>query len=94
MTGSDIKNFVNLAYTSAHKHKRRATNEDFDFAADRINIGVVNKSLKLTYQDKYMTAVHEGGHALLSLLNPQATPMNKVTILSKGGSLGHTSFLP
>lgn len=40
------------------------------------------------------TAIHEGGHALVSLLNKNALKMDKVTILSKGGSLGHTSFLP
>ena len=57
-------------------------------------MGVVNKSLKVTEEDKYMTAVHEIGHALTSLLNKHSIPMNKVTILSKGGSLGHTSFLP
>ena len=31
---------------------------------------------------------------MVALLNPEATPLDKVTILSKGGSLGHTSFLP
>jgi ATP-dependent Zn protease len=31
---------------------------------------------------------------MVALLNKDATPLDKVTILSKGGSLGHTSFLP
>ena len=59
-----------------------------------MNIGVVNKSLEVTEEEKYMTAIHEGGHAMVSLLNQNAIKMDKVTILSKGGSLGHTSFLP
>jgi ATP-dependent Zn protease len=61
---------------------------------DRINIGVLNKSLSVQKDELYKTAIHEAGHAMVALLNPDATPLDKVTILSKGGSLGHTSFLP
>jgi len=94
-TGSDIKTFINLAIMSAIKDNRKKANyKDFDFAADRMNLGIVNKSLIVTKEENYMTAIHESGHALVSLLNKNAIPMNKVTILSKGGSLGHTSFLP
>ena len=38
--------------------------------------------------------MHESGHTLASLLNKNSIPFHKVTILSKGGSLGHTSYLP
>jgi ATP-dependent Zn protease len=61
---------------------------------DRINIGILNKSLSVTQDELYKTAIHEAGHAMVALLNSEATPLDKVTILSKGGSLGHTSFLP
>lgn len=59
-----------------------------------MNIGVLNKSLSVTQEELYKTAIHEAGHAMVALLNKWATPLDKVTILSKGGSLGHTSFLP
>ena len=94
-TGSDIRTFINLAILNAIKNKKNKANySDFDFAMDRMNIGIINKSLKITPEEKYMTAIHEAGHTLMSLLNPSSMPLNKVTILSKGGSLGHTSFRP
>ena len=59
-----------------------------------MNIGILNSSLDSDYNEKLMTAIHESGHAMVSLLNKNAIKMDKVTIQSKGGSLGHTSFLP
>lgn len=48
-TGSDIKNFVNLSSINAIKHQRKELiNDDFIFASDRMNIGVINKSLEIT----------------------------------------------
>ena len=90
MTGADIKNLVNTAVIHAVQSKRNeATKSDFDFAMDRLQIGILNKSVHVTTNTFYMTAVHEAGHAMVSLLNPNSTPMSKVTILSKGDSLGY-----
>lgn len=41
-----------------------------------------------------MTAYHEGGHALTNLLTNSTVPLNKVTILPRGGALGYTSMIP
>lgn len=46
----------------------------------------------ITEQDKLLTAYHEGGHALTSLLTEGAVPLHKVTILPRGGALGFVSF--
>lgn len=90
LNGSDIQNFVNIAILNAVKdHRKRAEFKDFEDALDRISIGILNKSIEITPKDKYMTAIHEAGHAMVSLLNKEAFKMNKVTILSKGGSLGY-----
>lgn len=40
------------------------------------------------------TAVHEAGHTLVCLFTKDATPLHKVTIISRGASLGHTAFIP
>lgn len=40
------------------------------------------------------TAVHEAGHTLVCFYTKDATPLHKVTIISRGASLGHTAFIP
>lgn len=40
------------------------------------------------------TAVHEAGHTLVCFYTKEATPLHKVTIISRGASLGHTAFIP
>ena len=89
LTGADIKNIVNIAALNAGKNRKAyVTKDDFDFAFDRLRMGVINKSINPSRDDLYHTAIHEAGHAIISLINPAAVPMDKVTILSKGGALG------
>lgn len=45
-------------------------------------------------EEKQVTAVHEGGHALLAVLLPHADPIHKVTIIPRGMALGVTQQLP
>jgi cell division protease FtsH len=45
-------------------------------------------------KEKKVTAYHEGGHALVAWAMPHSAPVHKVTILSRGRSLGHTLVLP
>lgn len=63
--------------------------EDFEYAHDRVSMGVGRKTLTMSEKQKKLTAFHEGGHALISLLTEGAMPLHKVTILPRGGSLGH-----
>jgi len=57
-------------------------------------MGIGRKNMVVSDKDKLITAYHEGGHALTSLLTDGATPLNKVTILPRGGALGFTSMVP
>ncbi|CAD8090634.1 unnamed protein product [Paramecium primaurelia] len=94
-SGADIQNMVNVAILNAIKYDRQiATTEDFEFAIDRIAMGVGRKNMHVSDKEKLMTAYHEGGHALTSLLTEGAMPLHKVTILPRGGALGFTSMLP
>lgn len=86
---------VNIAILEAIKNeKNEATSNDFEFAMDRISMGIGRKNLVVSDEDKLMTAYHEGGHALISLLTEGSTPLHKVTILPRGGALGFTSMIP
>ena len=51
-------------------------------------MGVGRSKMFVSDKDKLITAYHEGGHALTSLLTEGATPLHKVTILPRGGALG------
>ena len=51
-------------------------------------MGIGRKNLHVSEKDKLLTAYHEGGHALTSLLTDGAIPLHKVTILARGGALG------
>ena len=62
---------------------------DFEHAQDRVNMGIGRKNMVISDKQKKITAFHEGGHALISLLTEGAMPLHKVTILPRGGSLGH-----
>jgi len=95
LSGAHLKNLVNLAILNAIKEGRDlATHQDFEYAIDRIRMGIGRKTMYIEEKDKLMTAYHEGGHTLVSLLTPGAIPLHKVTILPRGGALGFTSMVP
>ena len=56
--------------------------------------GKERRSRKLDDEQKKLTAYHEAGHAILTVLNPVADPLHKITIIPRGMSLGSTMFLP
>lgn len=72
----------------------KATKHDFEFAHDRIAMGIGRKKMFVSDKAKLTTAYHEGGHALASLFTEGAMPLHKVTILPRGPSLGHVYTLP
>lgn len=93
MTGADMKNLVNLAILKAIKEKRKkAVQSDLESALDRLLMGVTRKSLAMDEKDKMMTAYHEGGHTLMTLLTDSGVGLHKATILPAGSSLGIKSF--
>ena len=48
----------------------------------------------ISEQEKRVTAIHEAGHALLTVVLPNADPIHKVTIIPRGMALGLTQQLP
>jgi ATP-dependent metalloprotease len=71
-----------MSILNAVKNKRKyATVEDFNFALDRISMGIGRKNLFVSEKEKLVTAYHEGGHTLVSLLTEGSLTLNKVTIL-------------
>jgi len=95
MSGADLANLVNEA--ALHAVRRGASvisMRDFDAARDRVLMGQRRESTVLSEKEKVATAYHEGGHAVLAYVLPDADPVHKVTILPTGLALGVTQQLP
>jgi len=93
--GADLSNLVNeAALIAARRNKKKVAMEDFEFAKDKVLMGVERKTLMLTDDEKRVTAFHEAGHALVAAFTPGADPLHKVTIIPRGRALGLTMQLP
>ncbi|MGQ9835397.1 MAG: ATP-dependent zinc metalloprotease FtsH [Thermoanaerobaculaceae bacterium] len=94
-SGADLANLVNEAALRAARLNRPSVKmEDFEFAKDKVMMGAERRSLALSEEEKRTVAYHEGGHALVAALLPNADPLHKVTIIPRGMALGLTQQLP
>ena len=95
MSGADLANLVNeAALFAVRRGSVQIESVDFENARDRVVLGALRESLVLNPEEKRATAIHEGGHAILSIVLPHADPLHKVTILPRGMALGVTWSLP
>ncbi len=95
MSGADLANLVNEAALYAVRRSSPEIHmEDFEAARDRVLMGQKRESLVLSDEEKERVAYHEGGHAVLAYVLPNADPVHKVTILPTGFALGVTQQLP
>ena len=88
-SGAEIANVCNeAAIFAARRNSETVTMHDFSEAIDKVTMGLENKSLLLTEQDKYETAVHEAGHATVSWHLENEDPLVKISIVPRGQALG------
>ena len=66
---------------------------DLEEAATKVKLGPEKRRLQ-TEEDRKMTAYHEAGHALVSWHMPHMDPVHRISIVSRGLSLGHTMMEP
>jgi cell division protease FtsH len=93
--GADLSNLVNeAALIAARRNKKKVDMEDFEYAKDKVLMGVERKTMMLTDEEKRVTAYHEAGHAIVAAMTPGADPLHKVTIIPRGRALGLTMQLP
>jgi cell division protease FtsH len=94
-SGADLANLVNEAALNAARYNQKAVRMlDFEFAKDKVLMGAERRSMIISEGEKRVTAIHEAGHALLTVLLPHADPIHKVTIIPRGMALGLTQQLP
>jgi len=94
-SGADIANLVNEAALNAARYdKKKVQMVDFEYAKDKVIMGVERKSMMMSDREKRNTAYHESGHTIVAAMLPAADPLHKVTIIPRGRALGLTQQLP
>ena len=94
-SGADLKNLLNeAALLAARRNRTAVTMPDLAEARDKVLYGKERRSLELDENEKRTTAYHESGHAIVGLTVEHSDPVDKVTIIPRGFSLGATHFLP
>ena len=78
---------------AARNNKEAVEESDLDKSVERVLMGPEKKSHIMSKKEKEITALHESGHALLSLLLPEVNPLKKVSIIPRGLAGGYT-FTP
>jgi len=92
--GANLENLVNeAALLAGRKGKKKVSMEDFSEARDKILLGAEREDM-ITDEERKVVAYHEAGHALVAKLLPGADPVQKVTIIPRGRSLGVTEQVP
>jgi cell division protease FtsH len=94
-SGADLEALVNEAALMAVTNGREIVEmADLEEARDKIRFGRSRKSMFMTEKEKRTTALHEAGHAVMTVLQEKADPLHKVTIIPRGMALGVTMSLP
>ena len=94
-SGADIANVCNEAALIAARHNKKCIGkEDFLAAIDRIVGGLERRNKIITAEEKRVIAYHEAGHATVSWILENASPLIKVTIIPRGKALGAAWYLP
>lgn len=93
-SGADLENMLNeAAIRAARTNKKKVDMSDLEEAATKVKLGPEKKRLQ-SDMDRKMTAYHEAGHALVGWEMPHIDPIHRISIVSRGMSLGHTMTEP
>jgi cell division protease FtsH len=94
LTGADLANICNEAAIFAGRKKLQYVRHvDFESAMERV-IGGLQQRRVVSEKEKRILAYHEAGHALMAHLMGDVLPVQKVTIVGRGDSLGYAYYLP
>ncbi|GAC1478512.1 MAG: ATP-dependent zinc metalloprotease FtsH [Candidatus Dormibacteria bacterium] len=94
-SGADLSNLINEAAILAARNNKKAIGQvELEEAIARVIAGPERKSRMITESEKNVIAYHEIGHALVAKSLPNADPVHKVSIISRGMALGWTMQLP
>jgi cell division protease FtsH len=93
-SGADLENMLNeSAIHAARGHKEKIEMSDVEEAATKVKLGPEKKRLQTEF-DRKITAYHEAGHGIVTHFLPNMDPVHRISIVSRGLSLGYTLIPP
>jgi len=94
-SGADLYALMNeAAIKAARDDRKKVKQDDVLLSIDKVMIGPERTSHLMNAEEKKIVAYHEAGHALVMSVLPNADPVHKVTVVSRGRAGGYTMNLP
>jgi cell division protease FtsH len=94
-SGADLANLLNeAAILAARRDKKKIGTDEVLESVEKVLLGPARKSHILSKDEKKITAYHEAGHALVAHKLPNADPVHKISLISRGHAAGYTLKLP
>jgi cell division protease FtsH len=94
-SGADLASLMNEAAILAAREDRKTIGQfDLIRSIEKVMLGPERKSHVLSPKEKEITAYHEAGHAIVASVLPNADPVHKISIISRGRAAGYTLRLP
>jgi len=94
-SGAELYSLMNeAAILAAREDRTEITQYDLIRSIEKVILGPERKSHLMSKKEKRLTAYHEAGHALVSSVLPNADPVHKISIISRGRAGGYTLKLP
>jgi len=82
------------AILAAREDRKKVSQFDLVRSIEKVMLGPERKNHLLSPKEKKITAYHEAGHALVASILPNADPVHKISIISRGRAGGYTLKLP
>ncbi|MCH5344577.1 MAG: ATP-dependent zinc metalloprotease FtsH [Acetatifactor sp.] len=94
--GSDLANMINEAAINAAKEEREyVSQQDLFNAVEQVLVGKEKKDRIMSKEERKIVSYHEVGHALISALQKNSEPVQKITIVPRTmGALGYVMHVP
>jgi len=94
-SGADLANLLNeAAILSARRAKKEIAMTELAESIEKVILGPERKSRVIDEEEKKIIAYHEAGHALIGAILPNADPIQKISIISRGHAGGYTLSAP
>jgi cell division protease FtsH len=83
-----------VAILAARRNDKQIAMRDFQYALEKVVMGPERKSKLISPQERKIIAYREAGQAIVAKMSPEADPIHKISIVSRGQITGNIMYLP